>query len=206
MKPFDTIRSVAAHLPEPNIDTDIIYPARYLLVLDRDGLGDYAFRDRRFHRDGRPKPEFVLNRPPFDQARVLVAGGGFGCGSSREQAVWTLTGFGIGCVIAPSFGEIFRNNALKNGLLPIDLPEPVCIGLGEKAEAGAIFTVDLERRALLVDGVPVAAIDLPDGQRQTLLNGWDEIDLMLKEEGEVIAAFESGHRAAQPWLFLETRL
>ncbi len=205
MTPFSTIRSVAAHLPEPNIDTDIIYPARYLLVLDRDGLGDYAFRDRRFEQDGRPKPDFVLNRPPFDQARVLVTGGGFGCGSSREQAVWTLIGLGIGCVIAPSFGEIFRNNALKNGLLPIDLPEAVCVDLGEKAEAGAIFTVDLESRALLVDGVLVAAIDLPEGQRQALLNGWDEIDLMLREEGGAIAAFEAGHRVAQPWLFLETR-
>lgn len=206
MKAFTTIRSVAAYLPDPNIDTDVIYPARYLLLLDREGLGDYAFRDRRFTKDGAPIADFMLNRPPFDKAEVLIAGDGFGCGSSREQAVWTLTGFGIHCVIAPGFGEIFRGNCLKNGLLPMELPAELCADLGRRAEAGAIFTVDLESRLLSVDGEKIAAIDLPEPTRQAFLHGWDEIDLMLREEGEAIAAFEARHREDQPWLFLEARL
>jgi 3-isopropylmalate/(R)-2-methylmalate dehydratase small subunit len=206
MKPFTTIESVAAYLPATNIDTDIIFPARYLLLLDREGLGQYLFRDRRFTTDGTPISDFVLNRPPFDEAKVLIAGSGFGCGSSREQAVWALTGQGIHCVIAPSFGEIFASNALKNGLLPLVLSEELTAELGARAEAAAIFTIDLENRVLKVDGEIVAPIDLPEGQRQALINGWDETDILLKEEGERIAAFERDHRAAQPWLFLETRL
>jgi 3-isopropylmalate/(R)-2-methylmalate dehydratase small subunit len=206
MKPFTTIESVAAYLPATNIDTDIIFPARYLLLLDRDGLGQYLFRDRRFEGDGKPVPDFVLNRQPFTDAKVLIAGSGFGCGSSREQAVWALTGHGIHCVIAPSFGEIFASNSLKNGLLPLTLSEELTTELGVRAEAGAIFTVDLQNRVLKVDGETVTPIDIPEGQRQALLNGWDETDILLKEEGESIAAFEQKHRASQPWLFLETRL
>jgi 3-isopropylmalate/(R)-2-methylmalate dehydratase small subunit len=206
MKPFTTIESHAAYLPATNIDTDIIFPARYLLLLDREGLGQYLFRDRRYGDDGTPVPDFVLNRAPFTDAKVLIAGSGFGCGSSREQAVWALAGHGIYCVIAPSFGEIFASNSLKNGLLPLTLSEELTAELGARAEAGAIFTVDLKNRALKVDGEAVAPIEIPEDQRQALLNGWDETDILVKEEGERIAAFEQNHRTAQPWLFLETRL
>jgi len=203
MRAFATLRSRAAYLPDENIDTDVIFPARYLLLMDREGLGQYLFRDRRFEADGTPRPGFVLDRPGFEGARVLVAGSGFGCGSSREQAVWALADHGIGCVIAPSFGEIFASNSLKNGLLPVVLPEAQVAALGARAEAGEIFEVDLGDRAIRVGGEQIATTDIPEAQRQALMNGWDETDILLREEGEAIAAFEAAHRAAQPWLFEE---
>lgn len=203
MNPFATLESVAAYLPEQNVDTDAIYPARYLLLMDREGLGPYLFRDRRYLNDAKRNDDFVLDREPFNKAKILIAGSGFGCGSSREQAVWALTGFGIACVIAPSFGEIFAGNAVKNGLLTIALPEDQVLQLGALAEKGAIFRVDLVAREVSVDGRIVASIGLPDGQREALLNGWDETDILLREEGAAIAAFEAQHRNAQPWLFEE---
>ena len=201
MTGFTTIESLAAYMPEQNIDTDAIYPARYLLLMEREGLGPYLFHDRRFHGDGTPKEGFILDSEPFSKAQVLVAGAGFGCGSSREQAVWALTGFGVRCVIAPSFGEIFAGNALKNGLLTIALPEEVVARIGAAAQRGARFRIDLEERILCVDNEIVATIDLPEGQRMALLNGWDETDVLLQEEGEAISGFETRHRMAQPWLF-----
>lgn len=203
MTPFETIDSVAAFLPEQNVDTDAIYPARYLLVMDREGLGDYLFRDRRYLNDVLRNDGFVLDREPFKEAKILIAGSGFGCGSSREQAVWALTGFGIRCVIAPSFGEIFAGNAVKNGLLTVTLPEGEVLRLGALAERGARFRVDLSAREVLVDGCKVAVIEIPDRQREALLNGWDEIDILLRDEGASIAAFQAQHRDAQPWLFQE---
>lgn len=203
MTRFVTIESVAAFLPEQNVDTDAIYPARYLLLMDRDGLGPLLFYDRRFNQDGVPKEGFVLNKEPFSSAQVLIAGSAFGCGSSREQAVWALTGFGIGCVIAPSFGEIFASNAIKNGLLTIVLPEETVFRLGEAAQAGALFRVDLDGRALWVDQEKVAIIEIPDGNREALLNGWDEIDVLLRDEGDAIDDFEARLRISQPWLFQE---
>ncbi len=203
MTPFVAIESHAAFMPERNIDTDAIYPARYLLLMERDGLGRYLFHDRRFTAQGQPAPGFILDQPPFSQAKILIAGAGFGCGSSREQAVWALTDFGIRCVIAPDFGEIFAGNALKNGLLTLALPEEIVMRLGAAAEQGALFSVDLETRLLSVAGDKVASIDLPDGQRTALLNGWDETDVILREKGDAIAAFEALHREQQPWLFRE---
>ena len=203
MTGFTSIESPAAYMPEQNVDTDAIYPARFLLLMDRDGLGPYLFHDRRFHGDGTPKEGFILDTEPFSKAQVLVAGAGFGCGSSREQAVWALTGFGVRCVIAPTFGEIFAGNALKNGLLTITLPEDVVSKIGAAAQRGARFRVDLEKRILCVDNEIVATIDLPEGQRMALLNGWDETDILLREDGEAISDFEAQHRCAQPWLFQE---
>ncbi len=203
MTGFKSIESLGAYMPEQNIDTDAIYPARYLLLMDRDGLGPYLFRDRRFDKDGAPKEGFILDTEPFSSAEVLIAGSGFGCGSSREQAVWALTGFGVRCVIAPSFGEIFAGNALKNGLLTLALPEEMVARIGAAAQRGARFRVDLEERILCVDNEIVASIDLPEGQRMALLNGWDETDILLREEGEAISGFEAQHRMAQPWLFSE---
>lgn len=200
MKPFETIRSVAACLMEANIDTDTIFPARFLLLLDRDGLGQYAFHDRRFDAEGKPVVEFVLNRAPFNKARILIAGDGFGCGSSREQAVWALAGFGIGCVIAPGFGEIFQANCLKNGVLPVRLPQSRVDGLSQMARAGVIFKVDLGAGSISVEGEPPVPIDLAESQRQALLNGWDETEQILQADGTRIAAFETAQRADQPWL------
>lgn len=201
MTGFTTIESLGAYMPEQNIDTDAIYPARYLLLMDRDGLGPYLFHDRRFHEDGTPKEGFILDTEPFSRAQVLIAGSGFGCGSSREQAVWALTGFGVRCVIAPSFGEIFAGNALKNGLLTLALPEELVARIGAASMRGARLRVDLEERILCVDNEIVAPIEIPEGQRMALLNGWDETDILLREEGEAIAGFETRHREAQPWLF-----
>ena len=203
MTGFTTINSVAAYMPEQNIDTDAIYPARYLLLMEREGLGPYLFHDRRFHGDGAPKAGFILDAEPFSKAKVLIAGAGFGCGSSREQAVWALTGFGIRCVIAPSFGEIFAGNALKNGLLTITLPEEAVARIGAAAQRGARFRIDLEERILCVDNEVVASIDLPEGQRMALLNGWDETEMLLRVEGEAISGFEVQHQLGQPWLFQE---
>ena len=200
MKPFETIRSVAACLPEANVDTDTIFPARFLLLLDRDGLGRYAFHDRRFDRDRKPVPEFVLNRPPFDTARILIAGDGFGCGSSREQAVWALAGFGIGCVIAPGFGEIFHANCLKNGVLPVRLPQRHVDRLAERAQTGAVFTVDLGAGSISIGDDQLASIDLAESQRQALLNGWDETEQIIRADGPRIDAFEAAQREIQPWL------
>lgn len=201
MSGFQTIRSRAAHLPEDNVDTDVIFPARFLLLMDRDGLGPYLFHDRRFDAKGAPRPGFVLDDPEFAGARILIAGDGFGCGSSREQAVWALVGAGIGCVIAPGFGEIFAANCVKNGLLTIPLPREQVAALGARATAGAIFEVDLDQRALRVDGKTVARIDIAEADRTMLLNGWDETDVILREDGAAIEAFETRHRVAQPWLF-----
>ena len=200
MTPFSTITSVAAHLPEQNVDTDAIYPARFLLIMDRAGLGRYVFHDRR----DTPGAPFVLDTPPFDRARVLVAGSGFGCGSSREQAVWALADFGIGCVIAPSFGEIFAANCLNNAVLPLVLPADLVARLGAEAERGALFRIDLAQGVVSVDGVAVAPIVLPDAQRDALLEGRDETDRLLATSAAAIDAFEARHRLLQPWLFEET--
>ncbi|MGX1306430.1 3-isopropylmalate/(R)-2-methylmalate dehydratase small subunit [Amorphus suaedae] len=201
MTGFTTLRSRAAHLPEDNVDTDVIFPARFLLLMDRDGLGPYLFHDRRFDARGDRRPGFVLDDPTFAEARILIAGDGFGCGSSREQAVWALVGHGIGCVIAPSFGEIFAANCVKNGLLTITLPREQVAALGARAAAGETFEVDLDQRTLRVDGEKVAGIDIAEADRTMLLNGWDETDVIVREDGDAIETFEARHRVAQPWLF-----
>lgn len=201
MTPFTAIESRAAFLDEENIDTDAIYPARFLLLMDRDGLGPYLFRDRRFTGDELRNDRFILDREPFNKAQVLIAGAGFGCGSSREQAVWALTGFGIRCVIAPDFGEIFAGNALKNGLLTLRLAPDVVRRLGEAALQGASVRIDLEVQTVSMNGEHIAKIDIDGHHRDALLNGWDEADIMLREDGAAIADFELRHRAVQPWLF-----
>lgn len=201
MNPLIHIRSRAAHFPETNIDTDIIFPARYLLRTEREGLGECAFRDRRFTEDGTEIADFPMNRDGWRDAQVIVGGPGFGCGSSREHAVWALVDYGIRVVIAPDFGDIFAGNALKNGLLVRKLPKDVCDMLGEKAEAGAIFEVDIAAQTLTVDGKKICDLGLTHDVQQAFLNGWDETDTILNRDGDFIDAFEARHRQAQPWLF-----
>ena len=201
MDKFTTLTGIAAPLLEDDVDTDAIYPARYLLVMDRKGLGQYLFRDRRFDRHGAPRPDFLLNQPPFDQAVILIAGDNFGCGSSREQAPWTLNGFGIRCVIAPSFGEIFYANCFKNGMLPIVLPRKTVDRLGEIAATGAPFQIDLPSQQVRPPGSAPIGFDIAPQHREALLGGFDDIDLILNTNAAAIDAFEARHTAAQPWLF-----
>src|SRR6187200_397425 len=150
MQPFKTLSGVAAPLPMVNVDTDMIIPKQFLKTIKRTGLGSALFFEQRTKPDGSENPDFVLNKPAYKQAKILVAGANFGCGSSREHAPWALLDFGIRCVIAPSFADIFHNNCLKNGILPIVLPqEQVDLLMKEAATAAnPTFTVDLDRQEI----------------------------------------------------------
>ncbi|MCD2182835.1 3-isopropylmalate dehydratase small subunit [Rhizobium sp. GN54] len=200
-EPLVRIASQAISLPDPNVDTDIIFPARFLLKIDRDGMADCLFHDRRFDADGVLQEAFPFNRPDRQTAQFLVAGPGFGCGSSREQAVWALTDWGIRVVIAPDFGDIFSGNAAKNGLLLIRMDAGRTAALAAKAERGAIFSVDVPARRFTVDNEEVCRLDLSDAMAEAFIEGWEEIDVILNREREHIASFEAGHRSRQPWLF-----
>ena len=201
MNAFHTLTSVAAPLPESDVDTDVIFPARFLLLLDKVGLGRHLFHDRRFG-GGHARPDFVLNRPPYDAARILVAGRNFGSGSSREQAVWALADFGIQCVMALSFGEIFFINCFKNGVLPIALATEQHRRVLMTAEAGQTLTIDLERQAIrLPQGDPIA-FEVDPHRRRSLLLGLDEIGAILADDAGDIERFEHQQRARYPWLRL----
>lgn len=200
MMKFSPIESRAAWMDEDNVDTDAIFPARFLLLLERESLGRYAFHDRRYDKQGRERADFILNQPEFRSASVLVAGQNFGCGSSREHAVWTLLGHGIRCVIAISFGEIFRANCLKNGLLPVQADEATVAALMGDARALEDFRVDLAARTVTTTSRSFSfAIDAED--RDALLNGWDEAEMILQKFGAEVRDFEAAHQLNQPWLF-----
>jgi 3-isopropylmalate/(R)-2-methylmalate dehydratase small subunit len=201
MTPFTQLRGAATPMAEDNIDTDIIFPARFLLITARDGLGQYAFHDRRFDAEGQEIADFILNRDPWRTAPILIAGANFGSGSSREQAVWALVGQGIRCVVAPGFGEIFHGNCFRNGVLPIVLPEDIVAVLSLAARQALTFTVDLEAQTLSVANWDVISFDVGREHRLALLNGWDETDQILDARGDEIAAFETRHQQSQPWLF-----
>ena len=193
-EPIRAIMSPYVVLPIDNIDTDIIIPARFLKVTEKTGLGRHLFANWRYAEDGSPRPDFVLNRPEISQARVLVAGDNFGCGSSREHAPWALADFGFRAVVSTSFASIFRNNCLKNGLLPVAV-EPGfhkrMIAEGARARAGEAptVTIDLEARTIaLADGTN-ALFQIEPFPRYCLLNGLDELSFLLDQE-EAIAAYE----------------
>jgi len=197
MKAFTTVSSVALPLLEDRIDTDILYPARFLLLMEREGLGDYFCRDRRIDPDGKPIPGNPVDDPRHAGAQIVLTGEDFGCGSSREQAVWSLAGYGIRCVIAPSFGEIFAANCLRNGVLTIVLPRPVIDRIA--AQPGNV-TVNLQDQTILASSEAIP-FQVPPANRVRLLNGWDDIDLILEEEGPNVSAFEQDQKARQPWLY-----
>ena len=197
MRPFSTVISLALPLLEDRIDTDILYPARFLLLMDRADLGKYFCHDRRIDSDGKPIEGNPIDDPRYADARIVLAGEDFGCGSSREQAVWALAGYGIRCVIAPSFGEIFAANCLRNGVLTIALPR---YEIDRIAVAHEPVTVDLAER-IIAAGERIIPFSVPEANRVRLLNGWDDIDLILEEEGARITAFEDGQRTRQPWLY-----
>lgn len=186
MDPFTRLTGSAASLSEDNIDTDVIYPARFLTITAREGLGVHAFADRAFRIKDTP---------------VLVAGANFGCGSSREQAVWALLGCGVRCIIATGFGEIFAGNCVRNGVLPVTLDAASVAALHAAALAGEAFTVDLFACTVQAGDAPLIRFAIPEPQRQALLNGWDETSAILARDGAAITDFEQRQRAEQPWLY-----
>jgi 3-isopropylmalate/(R)-2-methylmalate dehydratase small subunit len=200
-EPFRHLTAVAAPIDLPNVDTDRIIPARFLRKPKGSDYGRYLFHDVRFRADGSEVPDFVLNQAPFRGARILVAAENFGCGSSREMAVWALAGYGIRAVIAPSLGDIFRQNCTKNGLLPVLLPgESVAAMRGAlHARPGAEMTVDLEGQVVVDAGGARHRFEIDGFARHMLLTGQDEFALTAGHEA-AIAAFEARHRGEMDWL------
>lgn len=199
MRAFSSVTSVAAPLLENAIDTDVIFPARFLLLMDRDGLGQYAFKERRSNTSA----PFILDTPPYDKAEILVTGETFGTGSSREQAVWAIAGLGIRVVIARSFGEIFENNCFKNGVLAITLADAAMAAVERAALAGEPVTVDLETQKVLVANGEAFAFDVDPARRTALLKGLDEVGLILELHEQDIAAFEAKRSETAPWLAID---
>ena len=200
MQPFTTVTAVAAPMDLPNIDTDRVIPARFLRR-PKEALGGLLFHDVRFDDQGNEREDFVLNQAPFRDAKVLVVADNFGCGSSREAAVWVLEAHGIRSVIAPSLGDIFHGNCYKNGLLPVILPADVVAGLRAQLHArpGASVTVDLPSQTVTAPDGTRHHFDVDPFRKQALLSGHDEIALTLSHEPD-IAAFEARHARAMPWL------
>lgn len=201
MEAFTTLTGTPAPLPRADVDTDIIYPARFLLLTEKTGLGVHAFTEWRYRADGSENPDFALNQPLYRAAPILVAGANFGCGSSREQAVWALRDMGIRAIIAPSFGEIFHANCFSNGIVPVVVGPGDHAALLGDAFAGLPLTIDLEQGTVTRRNLPPIAFSVPEWRRQALLNGWDEIDLITRAHGAAIADFETRQRHAQPWLY-----
>jgi 3-isopropylmalate/(R)-2-methylmalate dehydratase small subunit len=201
MQAFTTISGVAAPLPMVNVDTDMIIPKQFLKTIARTGLGRALFHEMRTQPDGQDNPEFVLNKPAYSRAQILVAGANFGCGSSREHAPWALLDFGIRCVIAPSFADIFYNNCFKNGILPIALPQGDVDRLMDDAGRGAnaIIAIDLEKQEIHGPDGGCVRFDIDPFRKQCLLNGWDDIGLTLRNEEE-ISAFEARRETESPWM------
>jgi 3-isopropylmalate/(R)-2-methylmalate dehydratase small subunit len=199
MEKFAVLTGAAAPLNMANVDTDKIIPARFLKTIKRSGLGVHLFSNLRYNEDGSEKPDFVLNQPKYRQAEILVAGENFGCGSSREHAPWALLDFGIRCVIAPSFADIFHGNCFKNGILPIALPQAVCEQLMADAALGsnARLTVDLERQVVVRPDGGEIAFEVDAFRKHCLLNGLDDIGLTLEHEA-AIDAYETKIPAWRP--------
>jgi 3-isopropylmalate/(R)-2-methylmalate dehydratase small subunit len=192
MKPFTTLTSKIIPLPYRNIDTDQIIPARYLKVTDKAGRAEGLFYDWRYQDDGTPDPEFVMNKPEYQDAKILLAGDTFGCGSSREHAPWALTGWGIRAVISTSFGDIFRNNALKNGLLPVIVDEETHQSLFDlTVEAPqAEITIDLESLKVALPGGQKVEFPIDSFARKCLLDGVDQLGYIQTFEDQ-ISAYEA---------------
>ena len=201
MDKFVTLTGVAAPLDMINVDTDKIIPKQFLKTIKRTGLGRNLFDEMRFKTDGTEIPDFVLNEPAYRNAKVLIAGENFGCGSSREHAPWALLDFGIRCVIAPSFADIFYNNCFKNGVLPITLPQDQIDELMEDAKNGAnaTFTIDLEAQDIVRPDGGRVSFEVDEFRRYCLLNGLDDIGLTLKKE-DAINVFEERRKKEQSWL------
>ncbi len=201
MEKFEKLSGVAAPLPLINIDTDMIIPKQFLKTIKRSGLGVNLFDEMRYDDQGKEIPDFVLNKPAYRSAQILVAGDNFGCGSSREHAPWALLDFGIRCVISTSYADIFYNNCFKNGILPITLPKEQVDVLMADAEKGenARIEVDLEAQTVTSADGQVFSFDLDPFKKHCLLNGLDDIGLSM-EKVDSIDAYEARASAERPWV------
>ena len=201
MTPFTKLTAIAAPLDMANIDTDKIIPARFLRKLRGPDYERWAFHDIRFDADGKENPGFVLNQAPYRSAKILVAGANFGCGSSREAAVYVLYDYGIRSVIAPSFGDIHYGNELQNGMLPVVLPDEACQKLRRQLheKPGAQISVDLESQTVTGPDGSIYRFDIDPNHKERLLKGLDDIGLVMQNIGE-IEAFERKHHSDMPWL------
>ena len=203
MEKFTTLTAIAAYYPRANVDTDLIIRVERCAKVEKDGLGKYAFEMARFLPDGTDNPEFPLNHEPFRKAQILVGGINFGCGSSREMAVWAIAGLGIRCVIAPSFGDIFFGNCFQNGLLPIVLPQGVVEKLGAALAADpshATLTIDLARQKVVTPSEEFG-FEIEPLRKKALLEGLDEIGLTQLRDPE-ITAFQQKDRIKRPWVYV----
>jgi 3-isopropylmalate/(R)-2-methylmalate dehydratase small subunit len=201
MEKFKTLEGVAAPLRMINVDTDMIIPKQYLKTIKRTGLAKGLFAEKRYHDDGGEHPDFVLNKPAYRQATILVAGDNFGCGSSREHAPWALLDFGIRAVISTSFGDIFYNNCFKNGILPIKVSPEDLEKLFDDAERGAnaTLTIDLEKQEIRGPDGGMIRFEIDPHRKHCLLHGLDDIGLTLEKRPK-ISAYEEKARAARPWV------
>ena len=201
MTPFNTLTAIAAPLPIDNVDTDMIIPKQFLKTIKRTGLKDGLFYEMRYTVEGNKINEFILHKAPFDHAEILLSGANFGCGSSREHAPWALLDFGIRCVIAESFADIFFNNCFKNGILPIVLPKDTIAQLSAAASAGKKIAVDLEKQTVTAEGQNTApyGFDIEPFRKHCLKNGLDDIGLTL-EKLSAIGNYEAKQKQLTPWL------
>jgi 3-isopropylmalate/(R)-2-methylmalate dehydratase small subunit len=202
MQAFTNFTAVAAPLPIINIDTDMIIPKQFLKTIKRTGLGVNLFDEMRYTIDGKEIPEFILNQPAYRKSGILIAGENFGCGSSREHAPWSLLDFGIRCIIAPSFADIFYNNCFKNGILPIILPKEEVDALMEHASSTQVpITIDLPQQKILA-GNKSYSFSVEPFRKKCLLEGLDDIGLTLQKAAQ-ITSFEKNNKTNQPWLYNE---
>jgi 3-isopropylmalate/(R)-2-methylmalate dehydratase small subunit len=206
MEKFNTLTGVAAPLPMVNIDTDMIIPARFLKSIKRDGFGPSLFYTLRYDEQGKERPDFVLNQPAYRQTKILVSGANFGCGSSREHAPWALADFGIRCVIASSFADIFYNNCFQNGILPLILPQEQVDLLMEDAQNGANarLTIDLPNQVIVRPDGGKIPFEMDAFRKRCLIEGLDSIGLTMEKNTE-ITSYEDQHKATTPWLWQEAR-
>jgi 3-isopropylmalate/(R)-2-methylmalate dehydratase small subunit len=200
MQKFTTLTGIAAYLPMINVDTDMIIPKQYLKTIKRTGLGKGLFAELRYDEKGGALPDFVLHKPPYTEAKILITGENFGCGSSREHAPWALLDFGFSCIIAPSFADIFYNNCFKNGILPITLPQEEIDKLIDDASRGAnaVITIDLAAQEIRGPDGGVIKFDIDPFRKRCLMEGLDDIGLTM-EKADAIDAFESRTRTERPW-------
>ncbi|MCU9836141.1 3-isopropylmalate dehydratase small subunit [Ruegeria sp. WL0004] len=201
MDKFEKLQGIAAPMPLINIDTDMIIPKVFLKTIKRSGLGVNLFDEMRYNDDGSENPDFVLNKPQYRDAEILVAGDNFGCGSSREHAPWAIKDFGIKCVISTSFADIFFNNCFKNGILPIVLPQEQIDTLMKDAEKGANarMTIDLEAQEITTSDGETIPFEVDAFKKHCLLNGLDDIGLTM-EKAAAIDTFESQSAQSRPWV------